>query len=509
MSDAEPTLPTYETTDLGPSHAATELQSCVTVIFHPELRRVGERAFVRPVAGATFDVSRTEPRFAQPSGSEPRALDDPYLSRESIRIRRTADGLALEVPSGSKVRIGGEPAPPSIRLDRDRLDAGLVLELAGRVALLVHRAAPGVAPDDHGMLGASAPLRAVQRAISGAADLDVPVLIRGETGVGKDRVARATHEASGARGDYVAVNMATIARATAASELFGHAKGAFTGAAGAHSGLFGRADGGTLFLDEIGEVGLDVQGMLLRTIETNTVRALGAVAERPCRARVLAATDADLDAMVDAGVFRSALLHRLSALEVRVPPLRERREDIPRFAVAFLEEELAGLGGSEALRLAAPEDRPWLPLKVMLRLLDYPWPGNIRQLRNVIRAIVVANRDAPEVRLDPRVEEMFSASASSSEVEASDRAPDTERLLAVLEQRAWSFSAGARDLGLSRAAFYRLVAACPQIRTGADLSREELVASLNAKAGDLDAMSADLRVSRRAIQRRMKALGLS
>lgn len=501
VSDSSTTLSTLEERPpTGPRGVALPLP-CLTVVHHPDLRRIGERVFVRPARGAAFEVSRTGPRFAHPGTSSSQALDDPYLSRAPLRLAPRGGHFELTTDN-PKVKVEGRPLTGRTAIELARLDRGVTIELAKRVVLLFHLAVPGQEAEAHGMLGASAGLRAVQRAVGQVADVDVPVLIRGETGVGKDHVARAIHAASCASGPYVALNMATIERSTAASELFGHVRGAFTGASQDHVGLFGRARGGTLFLDEIGELDLDVQGMLLRTLESGSIRPLGATEEIPCPVRVIAATDADLDAMVSASAFRPALLHRLDALSIEVPPLRERREDIPRLLVAFLEEEMAELGSADRLERRDPKARAWLPAELMLTVLDAPWPGNVRQLRNVVRRIAVASRGAGRAVID--MEALRKMDRASPPPPASP----SEDLASVLERHGWSLSAAAQELGLSRAAMYRRVAEHPELRTGADLSRDELAEAMATWGGDLAAVSAALRVSRRAVKRQLKALGL-
>jgi transcriptional regulator with GAF, ATPase, and Fis domain len=197
------------------------------------------------------------------------------------------------------------------------------------------------------------------------------VLVEGESGVGKELVARALHDGSpAARGPLVVVNCGAIPRELVASELFGHTRGAFTGAVDTRRGAFECADGGTLFLDEIGELPLDVQPVLLRALETGDVRPVGADRGRRVRVRVIAATNRDLEEETRAGRFREDLYYRLAVVKIPVLPLRERREDIEPLARAFAD----GVGLEE------------IPADVLERLKARDWPGNARELRNAVQA---------------------------------------------------------------------------------------------------------------------------
>jgi len=200
------------------------------------------------------------------------------------------------------------------------------------------------------------------------------VLVIGESGVGKELIARAIHEGSHvAEGPYVTVNCGAIARELVASELFGHRRGAFTGAVDSRRGAFQRAEGGTLFLDEVGELPLDAQPMLLRALETGDVTPVGADETKRVKVRVVSATHRDLGALVAAGKFREDLYYRLAVITLEVPPLRERPEDV---------EVLAH-------HLARQEGLPTLPDDVVARLRARTWPGNVRELRNAIQAYCV------------------------------------------------------------------------------------------------------------------------
>jgi len=211
-----------------------------------------------------------------------------------------------------------------------------------------------------------------------------PVLVFGESGTGKELVARALHHGSPrAAAPFVAINCAAITDSLLESELFGHGKGAFTGASEAKKGLFVEADGGTLFLDEIGEMPLPLQAKLLRVLETSTVRPVGGGVERKVDVRVVAATNRDLARAVTEKRFREDLYYRLHVIPVHLPPLRARRDDIPllveKFAARFYEQH--------------PEHPPReFSGEVMRRLMDVPWPGNVRELKNAVERLLVLAR---------------------------------------------------------------------------------------------------------------------
>jgi two-component system response regulator AtoC len=207
------------------------------------------------------------------------------------------------------------------------------------------------------------------------------VLITGESGTGKELIARVIHRASPRSAEsFVAVNCGAIPETLLESELFGHVKGAFTGAASDKPGLFEEAQGGTLFLDEIGELPLSLQVKLLRALQEGEVRRVGATTARQVDVRVVAATNRDLAADVASGRFRGDLYYRVNVVSIRLPALRERREDIPELALHFLRRHNARLGLS--VELISPP--------AMRMLIDYPWPGNVRELENVIeRALVL------------------------------------------------------------------------------------------------------------------------
>jgi DNA-binding NtrC family response regulator len=261
--------------------------------------------------------------------------------------------------------------------------------LKARLAALAAEARGGAAISS--IIGSSPAIQKPLELLLRAARSEIAVLIEGETGTGKELAARAIHAESDRKtGPFVAINCGAIPESLIESELFGHEKGAFTGATAARPGCFERADGGTIFLDEIGELRSDLQTRLLRVLQEHRVQRLGGSADRPVDIRVVAATNKDLRAEVERRRFREDLYYRLAAFTVRLPPLRERGGDVLLLADAFLERARRRAGKTATLGGFSPEARR--------ALLAYPWPGNVRELENAIeRATIV--EDGPQVSL--------------------------------------------------------------------------------------------------------------
>ncbi|HYG61852.1 MAG TPA: sigma-54 factor interaction domain-containing protein, partial [Thermoanaerobaculia bacterium] len=306
----------------------------LTILFHPEAERIGERvALPGLLSGREEPLSRKEPAFAHSGPGLPRPLGDLYLSRNPVLLGRGSEPGGVRVDcSGTRtsVQANGVPVDGVRELTAAEVERGAVLLLAQRIVLLLSPLDPLPAPavSDLGLVGESAPMVRLRQEIRRVADLEVPVLLRGETGTGKELVARALHEAGPRRGrPYLAVNMAAVPATLAAAELFGASRGAFTGADQKRLGFFARAHGGILFLDEIGETPAEVQPLLLRALESGEIQPVGGSEPQRVDVRLIAATDADLESAVAAGRFRAPLLHRLAGYDIRIPPLRERRDD--------------------------------------------------------------------------------------------------------------------------------------------------------------------------------------
>ena len=305
-----------------------------------------------------------------------------------------------------ELRPPGKPERPIPRLWPTR---GSVLDLdePGDVGpgSEPRRRAPSSSSPLSEIVGQSESLQLALRRVRAVAVTDATVLIHGETGTGKELIARAVHQLSGrSPGSFIAVNCAAMPASLLESELFGHERGAFTGATSRRPGRFELAHDGTLFLDEIGELPTHLQPKLLRVLQERQFERLGGTRSLRTNARVIAATNRDLRSMMRDGAFREDLYYRLSVVPLRIPPLRERKEDIPLLARHFVEVI--------ATRLGKPIAPP--SVNVLNRLLGYEWPGNIRELQNVLeRAVIFA--DGP--RIDLAEDLMAEASLSRTQLE--------------------------------------------------------------------------------------------
>jgi two-component system response regulator GlrR len=350
----------------------------------------------------------------------------------------------------------------SVRVTSARLRAGLEIVLGRSAMRCVARKADETAtrdaPTSDALYGRSFAMARLRRETAAAATTPYPVLIHGESGTGKELVARAVHLLRRTpKAPFVAINAGALPETLVEDELFGHEKGAFTGANSRRRGAFEQADGGVLFLDEVGELPLSQQAKLLRVLETWEVRRVGAESPIRVTVKLVCATHRDLHELVREGRFREDLLFRIAQHTLRVAPLRERLEDLPPLCRTLCERVSRELGRDVILEDAA-----------LARLLAYEWPGNIRELLGVLRA--AASR-APDVRVGPehlgdfaqrsRPAERKTEPPAPSPVEPMDRVtipkptmvlPDGEALLALLDAAGGSLSRLARLTGKSRAA---------------------------------------------------------
>ncbi|MCP1727031.1 two-component system response regulator GlrR [Natronospira proteinivora] len=301
----------------------------------------------------------------------------------------------------------------------------------------------------HGIVTRSREMATLLSDVSLVAQSDASVVIQGESGTGKEVLARAIHAASNrANHPFVAINCAAVPADLLESELFGHEKGAFTGADRARSGLFQEAEGGTLFLDEIGDMPLAFQAKLLRALQERKVRPVGGREERPVNVRVVSATHRDIAAAMVEGAFREDLYYRLNVVRLDLPPLRERPEDIPLLAEHFLAEIDAGRPAGQRVGSFSPE--------AVRALLAYSWPGNVRQLRNVVEQVCVLCRKGPvptnlvQRALREGRDEMISLAQARDHFER-------DYIARTLRLTDGNVSEAARLAGRNRTEFYRLL----------------------------------------------------
>ncbi|MDK2124931.1 sigma-54-dependent transcriptional regulator [Parachitinimonas caeni] len=324
-------------------------------------------------------------------------------------------------------------------------------KLIATVGAALALAQPAKSPADHALLGESAPMNALRQLISSVAPTDASVLILGENGVGKELVARALHQASHrAAQTLLAVDMGALPASTFESELFGHKKGSFTDARSDRQGRFQAAQGGTLFLDEIGNMPLAGQAKLLTALERREVTPIGADRPEPIDVRIISATNLAEAQLFDPAYFRADLLYRLNTIVLRVPPLRDRREDIPLLLNHYLGQYAAQYGKpGKAVSTAA-----------LMALHTFDWPGNVRSLRHACeRAVILGNLPQYEV-IDFGLPIIHASpgsqpapSANGDDLRLAMREKDA--IHTALQQAEGNISEAARRLGISRAALYR------------------------------------------------------
>ena len=385
-------------------------------------------------------------------------LSDPTASRYHLEIQMRAEGIRvsdLDTTNGTYLgdtRLGSVIVRERVRL---RVGGDTVLEVIPadeRVDM-----APFSERYFGEAYGASPPMAALFRLLAQVAVTDSTVLLEGETGTGKELIAEGLHALSPRNvRPFVVVDCGSMPRDLMAAELFGHTRGAFTGASSAKSGLADEANGGTLFLDEIGELPLELQPHLLRLLEKKEARPVGDTRPHQVNVRVVAATNKNLREAVHAGRFREDLFYRLAVVQVEVPPLRQRPEDIPELVRIFLRQI-----GQDAF--AVPE-------AIMSQLMEYHWPGNVRELRNVVeRGLSIATSPmgqnlapappprAPERREPPGIStemmEIPFKEAKGMLVEAFEQ----EYLVRLLDRHQGNISRAAREAGIDRNYIHRLV----------------------------------------------------
>jgi transcriptional regulator with PAS, ATPase and Fis domain len=356
-------------------------------------------------------------------------------------------GLLLHTSDGAKVPVRKHAR--SFRDPEGRFLGAIEVLVPDENARLP---APGPTEDGvdfHGLLSRDPAMLRVFDVVRRVAETDATVLVRGESGTGKELVARALHAESDRRArPFVAVNCAAFAPSLLESELFGHTRGAFTGAIRARDGIFARADGGTLFLDEVAELSPELQAKLLRVIQEREFVPVGGSTPVRVDVRLVAATHRSLRAEVAAGRFREDLLYRLRVVPITLPPLRERRTDVE----LLLRRLLVTLGGPEGRRAGrfSPE--------AMRELLDHPWPGNVRELQNVVQYALAVGR-GPEITLDdlpPEFREPRSpVPVPPREAPSVPPGDEAERLREALARSGGNIGEAAALLGMSRPTFWR------------------------------------------------------
>ncbi len=404
----------------------------LTIVAHAHPKCVGQRHVLRDAE--TIVLGRGAPHFG--AG----AFEDHRVSRTHLEVRRNSDVVvARDAGSHNGSFVNGQ------RIDSKQLEFGDIIAV-GRIMLLYHLGPVFHEPPSHPqLLGISAAIGRVVRQIERLAPRELTVLIQGETGVGKELVARALHDESGRAGNFVTIDCSALADGVVHSELFGHAKGAFSGAGGARAGLVQTAGAGTLFLDEVGDASPTLQASLLRLLESGQYRQVGSDRPMHSAARVVAATHVPLQGAVETQRFRQDLFGRLDRFVIRVPPLRERPEDILVLAHTFLER----LGAQEVII-----SRP-----LAIAMLRYHWPQNVRELAAVVEHALVDSPSGGPLQLSDAVAARLAPQQASAPVSAEPAPkvarPSADDLRARLAAAGGNIKALATELGVARTTLYR------------------------------------------------------
>jgi DNA-binding NtrC family response regulator len=530
-ADADLTLPPVVAALHG---GYREPELVLTIVYHPDPSRIGDSAVVpRRCDQVPWLLGRHSPAFAPAAitgtaGSGGGDLGDRHISRQALAFSARGPALVVRrVPDSSRCRLAGRELEGEVELAPEQLLAGVPLLLGHGVVLLLRLGAQPVAgesaPLPGGLLrGSGARMAALREQIAQVAGCDLDLLIRGETGTGKELVAATVHRASRrAAGPLVSVNMAAVPPGLAAAALFGNARGAFTGAGSASEGYFRAAEGGTLFLDEIGDTPPEIQPQLLRALQQREIQCVGGPVRR-VDVRVVSATDAVLEG--EGCGFRAALRHRLGACEIVVPPLRERPEDIGELLLHFLRGAAEETGSTAALpgeECSAHQTAAWAEL--FHGFLCYRWPGNVRELENYARQLVVASDGL--VRLPEQIAAALRRAPVESSLSASAPAPapapaprGRRRSLDDIDEREFDgalragrheVAAVAKALGVSRQAVYRRIEQSAHHRLAGQVPLAELERVLAEQGGDAAAAALVLRVSLSGLRARLRACGIA
>ncbi|QQR80927.1 MAG: sigma 54-dependent Fis family transcriptional regulator [Deltaproteobacteria bacterium] len=397
----------------------------------------GERSILRlPLSGSDINVGR------HPDNDL--TLSDEEISRFHFTIRKISEGFQLTDKSRNGTFVNGKKVTAAFINPHDEIQIGpwravFVSESSSEKETIVKKTAPQT-QTFAGMVGTSAAMQRVFKMIDKAAPTDVTVLVIGETGTGKELAARAIHDRSPReRKPYVALNCGAISPQLIESELFGHERGAFTGAAGRHLGVFEQARGGTLVLDQIGELPLGLQPKLLGVLEEKKFRRVGGVEDIVADVRIVAATHRNLEQMSHEGKFREDLFFRLFSVPIHLPPLRERTEDIPHLVNFFLET------------LSQAEDHH-MSVEAMQKLVQFSWRGNIRELKNVMTRTLLF---APNTEIEPQDILFLSDQGSSSK--PSLQSVEKEAIMKALRENNWNKKETSEALGIAKSTLFHKI----------------------------------------------------
>jgi two-component system nitrogen regulation response regulator GlnG len=489
----------------------------LTIAWHSNVARIGDQ-FIGTTSEGLIELSRFMPAFRAIS-SEQLPIGHGGVSRDPVRIVRDAnDGITICPPkSRMTVELNGKEIQDAFYLSTEQVEAGVILGLGRAVYICIHwmRCLPKHNPVE-GFLGVGSAAIMARDLIRLAASSDTTVLLLGETGTGKEVAAQGIHNLSKrSHLKMVSVNMAALNESLAAADLFGATKGAYTGAQAARNGFFYEAQNSTLFLDEIGNTPNNVQPMLLRVLENGDYRPLGATRDMRSTARLITATDQDLYA----SSFNHALVRRLESFVIRLAPLRARREDIGLLMIHILQH-------SDVIGV----DPAQIPTKLLSDILNYEWPGNIRQLSHVFKRALLSLQmggspqlidlvETPKVAISDSVtlrnlaqpapinfDDTITTATPSERKKLSEL---TEQdVINAMEKHRWTIQYAAQELGISRPSMYKLIEAHSQIRRIEQIPIEEIRLKMAQTDNDVDECASRLKTPSEALRRHLRGLGL-
>jgi transcriptional regulator with PAS, ATPase and Fis domain len=488
--------------------ANQEALPTMVIAFHPDLRRVGDRRTLDPMAANDIAIGRASPDF----GGE--ALGDPCISRNQMSVgwdmQKQLFRVAKDPNARRPVRVI-YPNETEVEAAPLLVEPGSLIAVGDRVIFLLERV-QSAPPGYEKLIGFSTAIQEIRRTIMRLASINTSVLITGEPGAGKEVVAKLIHGSSRGGRPFLAVNCASLPEALIEHELFGHTRGAFTGATAPKPGLFRAANTGCLLLDEIGDLPIGLQAKLLRVLQEKKVRPVGGTDELPIDTRVLAATNRDLGADVEKGSFRADLYSRIEAPFIDVPPLREHIVDVPFLFAFFLAQRAKESEIAARFIQPATEHTPPVRMEVILRLLTHSWPRNVRELQKWVDAAIVASADSkrlqvPEWRWSDRAPAKPSAAPSTAtRTEPADI--DEALLMEVLQRHDFVARRVAHDLGISRTTLDKRMREL-KIPRPSDLKASEIQAALVEHDGDTRAAARTLRVSSRGLKQQLRLLEIS
>ena len=518
IDDEQPTGAIAPPSDVTDSARGPGSLPALTIIWHPDLDRAGEIApLTELVENGVAPLTRTQPEFRRPGSDDGRPIGHIDMNRRPALEVSAARGI-FELRRGTAnawVEVDGVPFEEPRRISSEDLRRGVILTTGRQFVFCLHEVQyPITRGPDLGLLGTSDAIEEVRRSIGRVANRTTPQLIRGESGTGKELAAEALHAASSrSSGPFIPRNMAVLRPERAPADLFGYKKGAFTGAAADSLGYFQAADGGTLFLDELGQTMVDVQPMLLRVVEDRVVQPLGSAKAVKIDVRIVAATDAKLEQAVAAGRFDSSLYNRFtSRSEIKLPPLRDRREDIGVLLVHFLRQEI---GNGELHRLHTPDkkNRPWLSPMDIAAVALAPLSRNVRSLAGLAEDLAGAVMGTPRgdahrviadfLTRDRTVDHAAQKAATRPTPSSRHTGRTSDELLAALESTDWDRTRAMKMLNVSRTTFWRRLGKYPALRRVAYISVPDLRQEIETCGHDLDLVAMKLSTSVLLIRRRL------